>query len=175
MELNHLLRLPHLLVDPRYTISLQSFKSGDCDSSNEWISSSQLNLSMRIAYQCGATNDCLLRFTDRCAEDGDNERYYPLRQCLNSLNDSSSFRIECDAAADTFSNFKFDCLDCLDTAFDSNASMLRMQASKCMQFVECIDTPPSMPHTPSPAPRPSRAPTYYVSFWNKSLDQAQLL
>ena len=53
----------------------------------------------------------------------------------------------------------------------------QMQSSECMQFAECADTPfhtlsPSMPTTPSPTPMLSREPTYFVPFWNKSLDRA---
>lgn len=176
-----------------YTITLQSFNSDDCDSAtllqsldlNEWIDSynaQQRNLSMSIAYQCGGTNDCFFRFNNRCADDGDgddtnNDGYYPLKQCLNNYNDSSSFRVECDAVSDTFSYFKFDGVDCVDSALDIDASVVQVESSECMDFAECRDTPfptisPSMPPTFFPTAMPSRAPSYDVPFWNKSLDRA---
>merc|ERR1712087_710469 len=90
---------------------------------------------------------------------------------------ASSFRVECDAAAGTFSYFQFDGVDCVDSALNVDASMVRVESSECMEFAECRDTPfpsisPSILPTLSPTSMPSRAPSYNVPFWNKSLERA---
>lgn len=168
-----------------YTIIMQSFSDNQCSSEskiqefdlNQWIitQNNEYNTSIQISYNCNGIDDCYLKYQNKCnVNQYDTYNYYPINQCLNNHNKSISFKYQCDGIY-----YEYDDLNCIESSLNQDKSF--SFSTECIDNIECKSTPsptmtpsptitPSLEPTPSPTSMPSKGPTYYFPFRNKSLD-----
>ena len=156
------------------SLKMQSFAEETCDTKtlihelnlNELISAQ--NMSVQYEFYCGGTDRCYIEMMDTCGQNGDETKYYPLKQCLNG-NGSISFQYDCDPISSTIYYFEYDGMDCDPSHFNEEKSLLDIGTHSCSEYVDCRSTPypttsPSLHPSALPTVMPSEIPTFHFPY-----------